>query len=170
LLNFEFSPNMFDRYIWLSIRIIMHIEHFSYDWWVDFFNFFTCHSIAMTYNKWLLYVILDVLYLIWWSSSSSLLFRDSCLSLSLFFLSDIFIFKKNFRCCWCSLIIWWRKSRVFDWLDWIESALTWQVSEQNETEEEREIENKKSQRDLSTSIKPCCHLLELRENRQANQS
>jgi hypothetical protein len=27
------------------------------------FNFFTCHSIAMTYNKWLLYVIFDVLYL-----------------------------------------------------------------------------------------------------------
>jgi hypothetical protein len=27
------------------------------------FNFFTCHSITMTYNKWLLYVIFDVLYL-----------------------------------------------------------------------------------------------------------
>lgn len=70
-----------------------------------------------------------------------------------------------------------REDSPFGWFDWIELALTWQVSEQDETYIEknervrqRERKNKKSQRDLSTSIKPRCHILELALNRQANEA
>ena len=65
--SFEISLSILkDMYYSLTFFFLItfvHIQRFVCMIDRSILNFFTCHSITMTYNKWLLYVIFDVLYL-----------------------------------------------------------------------------------------------------------